>query len=42
MVNEVQTIDHFLGEMYPDADTLGHVTVSGPSGRGGPVVRGAA
>ncbi len=30
MVNEVQTIDHFLGEMYLDADTMGHVAVSGP------------
>jgi suppressor of ftsI len=29
IVNEVQTIDHFLGEMYDDTDTLGHVAVTG-------------
>ena len=29
LLNEVQTVDHFLGEIYPNSDTLGHVTVSG-------------
>ncbi len=29
IVNEVQRIDHFFGEMYADADTMGHVAVSG-------------
>ena len=29
VVNEVQTVDHFLGEIFPDVDTLGHVTVAG-------------
>ena len=29
VVNEVQRIDHFFGEMYADADTMGHVAVSG-------------
>jgi suppressor of ftsI len=30
VLNEVQTVDHFLGEIYSNSDTLGHVTVSGP------------
>ena len=29
IVNEVQRIDHFFGEMYADADTMGRVAVSG-------------
>ncbi len=29
MVSEVQAVDHFLGEIFPDVDTLGHVTVAG-------------
>jgi suppressor of ftsI len=29
IVNEVQTIDHFFGEIFPDIDTLGHVVVAG-------------
>jgi len=29
IVNEVQTIDHSFGEMFPAIDTLGHVTVAG-------------
>jgi suppressor of ftsI len=29
LLNEVQTVDHFLGEIYPNSDTLGHVTVAG-------------
>jgi FtsP/CotA-like multicopper oxidase with cupredoxin domain len=31
LVNEVQTIDHFLGEFIPQVDTLGHVLVAGPA-----------
>jgi suppressor of ftsI len=29
LLNQVQTVDHFLGEIYPNRDTLGHVTVTG-------------
>lgn len=29
MVNQVQSIDHFLGVFSPDVDTMGHVAVSG-------------
>jgi suppressor of ftsI len=34
ILNRVQTVDHFLGEIYPNSDTLGHVTVTGQ--RAGP------
>jgi suppressor of ftsI len=27
-VNQVQTVDHFLGEIYSNSDTIGHVTVA--------------
>jgi len=29
LLNLVQTVDHFLGEIYSNPDTLGHVTVTG-------------
>jgi len=34
LVNEVQTVDHFLGEIYPNRDTLGHVMVTGEARTG--------
>ena len=33
VVNEVQTVDHFLGEIFPNVDTLGYVTVAGRAAR---------
>jgi len=36
VLNEVQTVDHFLGEIYSNSDTLGHVTVAdGAASEGG-------
>jgi suppressor of ftsI len=29
ILNQVQTVDHFLGEIYASSDTLGHVAVTG-------------
>jgi len=29
LLSEVQTVDHFLGEIYANSDTLGHVAVTG-------------
>ena len=34
LLNEVQTVDHFLGEIYPNRDTLGRVTVTGEARTG--------
>ena len=34
LLNQVQTVDHFLGEIYPNRDTLGHVTVTGEARTG--------
>ena len=33
VVNQVQTVDHFLGEIFPNVDTLGYVTVAGHAAR---------
>jgi suppressor of ftsI len=34
LLNQVQTVDHFLGEIYANRDTLGHVSVTGEGSPG--------
>jgi suppressor of ftsI len=34
VVNAVQTVDHFLGEIFSNVDTLGQITVAGPRAAG--------